>query len=192
MKKNLLITYGILSMVGVLDLAFYYFYQISFAGYYSDVIIFWMWLLCTFTVIIIFWKKIAAKILLVMMILALVLSILPMMLPFFSVFFSMTPFGLRMKKNLNENYRVQIVGYSVMIGPWLEIIEKKGIFEKRVSKISDIEFSNFDHQQRIGHAKDLYFKEETDSTVVITLFYGEPNFTLTINKNNGDLVKISK
>ncbi|WP_278020254.1 hypothetical protein [Flavobacterium ginsengisoli] len=56
-----------------------------------------------------------------------------MMLPFYTLLLSSTSLGLYQNKDLNENYRAQIVGYGVMVQPWLEVIEKKGLFEKELS-----------------------------------------------------------
>lgn len=44
---------------------------------------------------------------------------------FYAFIFSSTPAGLWMNKDLNENYRAQIVSYSVMVPPMLQIVEKK-------------------------------------------------------------------
>ena len=44
---------------------------------------------------------------------------------FYAFIFSSTPAGLWMNKDLNENYRTQIVSYSVMVPPMLQIVEKK-------------------------------------------------------------------
>ena len=72
-----------------------------------------------------FWKKILAKLFLGAIILALILSMAPMGLLFYAFILSSTPFGLWMEKDLNKDYRAQIVSYSVMTPPWLQIIEKK-------------------------------------------------------------------
>lgn len=171
-----------------MDCLLYYFKEISLRGYYSDVILFWLWLILSFTVIIVFWKKLMAKLLLAVLVLAVLLSILPMMLPFFAVVNSTTSLGLYQNKNLNENYRAQIVGYSPMAHPWLEIIEKKGIFEKMAFKCIDSQFMNDDLNTQIRSAKDIIFKNETDSTLTVTLFYGGPNKIITFNKKSGRII----
>ncbi|WP_343558596.1 hypothetical protein [Sphingobacterium sp.] len=85
-----------------------------------------------------------------------------------------------MKKDLNENYRAQIVGYSVLSSPWLEIIEKKGIIEKRIFSCTDNSVNS--EELRIGSAKDIIFNAETDKTLHITLFYGGANKTIILIK----------
>lgn len=170
------------------DIAAYYFYNISLRGYYGDVILFWIWFFSSIAIIILFWKKIMAKLLLGIMVLALGLSILPMAIPFYALVFSATPFGLWMNKDLNENYRAQIVGYSVMAPPVLQIIEKKGIFEKQVFQCKDTELLNDTPNVKIRYAKDIIFGNETGSTLTLTLFYGGPNKILMFDKVTRNII----
>ncbi|MCH5597481.1 hypothetical protein [Niabella ginsengisoli] len=141
-----------------------------------------------------------AKLFIAGILLALVVSILPMALPFSSFIFSMTSLGLKQDKNLNENYRAQIVDYSPIMHPWLEVIEKMGIFERKVFMCTEINLESlagrsidvkYDaqlrHDVRISETKDIIFNNETDSTLTLTLFYGRPNKIITFNKTNGKI-----
>lgn len=181
--------YSAISLLLVADMAAYGFYKISLSGYYSDVILFWLWFFGSIAIVILFWKKIMAKVLLVAMILALIGSILPMMLPFFALVFSTTPFGLRMTKDLNKNYRAQIVGYSVMAYPVLQIIAKKGIVEKQIIQCDDTQLPDNNLDLKIRSAKDIIFDQETDHTLSVTLFYGGPNIKLTFDKSTGNIIR---
>jgi hypothetical protein len=192
-NKNSIIVlriYLILSLLLATDCLLYYFKLISLRGYYSDVILYWLWLVTTFVVIVVFWKKLMAKLLLAGITAAIILSILPMMMPFYAWILSTTSLGLRIDKNLNENYRAQIVSYSAMAPPWLEVIEKQGLLEKRILKSTDYQLMNDSMNVKIRFAKDIIFKNETDSTLTLTLFYGGPNKTITFNKNTGDIITI--
>ncbi|WP_245176799.1 hypothetical protein [Flavobacterium aquidurense] len=131
-----------------------------------------------------------AKLLLAAIIISIILSILPMMMPFYAWILSTTSLGLLIDKNLNERYRAQIVSYSAMASPWLEVIEKNGVIEKRIFKSTDRELMNDNLDVKIRTAKDIIFKSETDSTLTLTLFYGGPNKTITFNKNTGNITKI--
>ena len=131
-----------------------------------------------------------AKLLLTGIILTIILSILPMMIPFYAWILSTTSLGLLIDKNLNENYRAQIVGYSVMASPWLEVIEKHGLLEKRILKSTDYQLMNDDTNAKIRFAKDIIFRNETDSTLTLTLFYGGPNKTITLDKTTGNIIAI--
>ncbi|WP_433834129.1 hypothetical protein [Flavobacterium anhuiense] len=191
-KKTILKLYLIISSLFALDCLLYYFKEISFRGYYSDVIVFWLWLIMSFVIIIVFWKKLLAKLLLASLIVTLVLSIIAMMIPFYAMVLSTTTLGLYKNKDLNEKYRAQIVGYSAMIPPWLEVIEKNGLMEKKIFQCTDYQIMNDNLDMKIRMAKDIIFKNETDSTLTLTIFYGGPNKTLTFNKKTGKIIKIEK
>ncbi|KFC21306.1 hypothetical protein [Epilithonimonas lactis] len=204
MKTSLYI-FILLSILLVADCIAYYFYQISLAGYYSDIILLWLWLLMSLVVIVLFWKKILAKVFLGLMVVTLVLSIAPMGLPFYTFILSMTSAGLRLDKDLNDKYRGQIVGYGVMVYPWLEIIEKHGLLERKILECTEMQLEAFGKERidvkfetqlspdlKISEAKDLFLKSETDSTIAITIFYGGPNKTITFDKINKSLKYISE
>lgn len=193
-KKHIIILriYSILSLFLAINCVLYYFKDISLRGYYSDVILFWLWFVTSFVVVVVFWKKIMAKLLLAAIIVSIILSILPMMMPFFAWVLSTTSLGLIRDRNLTEKYRAQIVSYSAMAPPWLEVIEKNGVIEKRIFKSTDHELMNDNLDVKIRSAKDIIFKSETDSTITLTLFYGGPNKTITFNKNTGNISKIEK
>lgn len=174
-----------LSLLLVADMVAYYCYRISLRGYYSDVLLFWSWLLGSFAIIVLYWKKILAKLLLGAMVLAVVLSILPMAVPFYALVFSTTPLGLWLNKDLHENYRAQIVGYSVMVPPILQVIAKKGLLEQQVFQCSDADLH--DEAVRIRHAKDILWGSETDSTLELVLFYGGPDKRVVFDKRNGKI-----
>lgn len=205
MKKTTAYIFLLLSLLLLADGLMYYFYQMSFAGYYSDIILFWLWFLTSILIIVLFWKKIIAKLFLTAFVLVLIGSIVPMAIPFSEFILSMTSFGLRMDKNLNEKYRVQIVSYDALSHPWLELIEKKGIFERRILKCTETNILNYNNDRidvkyeallrpnpRIGDVKDIFFEIETDSIIVLTLFYGQPNKILTFDKLTNRLVKIEE
>lgn len=189
-KKTLLRIYFIIWTLFVMDCLLYYFKEISLRGYYSDVVLSWLWLISNFVIIIVFWKKLLAKLLLAAIIVTFAISIIAMMLPFYTLLLSSTSLGLYQNKDLNENYRVQIVGYGVMVHPWLEVIEKKGLFEKRIIKCTDSQLMNDNLDIKIRTAKDIIFRSETDSTLTLTLFYGGPNKTITFDKNTGNSIAI--
>jgi len=188
-KKTILRSYLLITLLFALDCLLYYFKEISFRGYYSDVVVFWLWLIMSFVTIIVFWKKLLAKLLLASLIVTLALSIIAMMIPFYAIVLSTTSLGLYKNKDLNEKYRAQIVGYSAMTPPWLEVIEKNGLIEKRIFQCTDSQIMNDNLDMKIRMAKDIIFKNETDSTLTLTLFYGGPNKTLTFNKKTGNSIR---
>ncbi|WP_035691337.1 hypothetical protein [Flavobacterium sp. F52] len=189
-KKIILRVYFIICAFFVLDCLLYYFKEISLRGYYSDVVLSWVWLISSFVIIIVFRKKLISKLFLAAILVTFALSIMAMMLPFYALLLSSTSLGLYQNKDLNKNYRAQIVGYGVMVQPWLEVIEKKGLFEKRIIKCTYSEIMNDNLDIKIRTAKDILFKNETDSTLTLTLFYGGPNKTITFDKKTGNIAAI--
>ncbi|WP_216360282.1 hypothetical protein [Flavobacterium sp. ACN6] len=131
-----------------------------------------------------------AKLLLAALVLTLIVSIIPMMIPFYALLLSTTSLGLYIDKNLNDKYRAQIVGYSAMTSPWLEVMEKNGPIEKRIFKCTDSQIRNDNLNIKIRNAKDILFKKETDSTLTLTIFCGGPNQTITFNKNSGNSIEL--
>lgn len=192
MKKYLLKIYLTLSLLLVADIAAYCLYKISLRGYYADIILFWLWFFTSILVIIVYWKKLLAKLFLGAIILALILSMAPMGLLFYAFILSTSPFGLWMEKDLNKDYRAQIVSYSVMVPPMLQIIEKKGLLEKQIIQCTDSELRDRNIDVSIRNSKDLILQKDTDHTITLTLFYGGPNTTLTFDKATGKLIKIEK
>lgn len=185
LMKVILKLFIVLSSLLFLDILMYYYFFISFAGYYSDIILFWLWFICTVMVIVTYWKKLVAKLFLTSIFLVIILSIVPMMIPFYGFLLSMTPFGLIKNQNLNKNYRAQIVGYSVMVPPSLEIIKKMGLLEKRTFRLENKELEDLNSALRISSAKAIFFRSETVNTLSIELFYGGPNIFITFDKKTG-------
>ncbi|PTS96230.1 hypothetical protein DBR11_19575 [Pedobacter sp. HMWF019] len=189
MRKSILKIYGVISLMLIADLAAYYFYKIGLNGYYSDITLFWLWIFSSIMIVILFWKRIMAKLLLAAMVLVLVLSILPMALPFYTLMLSTTSLGLKMDKDLGKNYRAQIVGYSVMGYPVLQVTERKGIFEKQIFQCNDNQLLNDDPNVKIRDAKDIILDHQTQDTLTLTLRYGIRNKSFTFDKKTGNIVK---
>lgn len=187
-RKTILRLYLLISLLLAIDVLLWYRYKISLAGYYSDVVLFWLWLGGSIAVIISSWKHVLAKLLLATLVLGIVLSVLPMGIPFYALVLSNTSMGLWMNKKLNDRYRAQIVGYSVMTIPWLEVIERKGLLEQRIFMCGDAGLLSDDTNVKIRYAKDILLQQETDSTLTLVLFYGGPNKTVVLRKQDGRLL----
>lgn len=189
MKWNLRV-YLIIFFLLLTDIAAYFYFKYSLAGYYSDCVLIWIWFWYTIYIIISYRKKLLAKIYMALLLLGLVLSVIPMMLPISALLLSSSPYGLWLNKNLNDRYRVQIVGYSIMNGPGLQLIEKHGLLEKEVFSCFDQTIADDRTDVKIRHAKDVRFVGETDTSVTLTLFYGGPDKTISFDKKSGRVVLV--
>ncbi|MFD2556853.1 hypothetical protein [Sphingobacterium tabacisoli] len=184
-KRVILKIYGFLSVLFVTDLIAYFGFEISLRGYFADIILFWFWCFGSFLIVVIFWKTRLAKLFLIGMVSFVLLSMLPMGLPFYALALSTTPFGLRLSKDLNSSYRGQIVSYSVMVPPWLEVMEKRGVVERRVLQCKDRELLDDRSDVKIRYARDISFDSETDTTMTLTLFYIGIEKTFVFDKRTG-------
>jgi len=200
MKKIILYFFGFLSILLLFDIILNYGYDMSFRGYYTDAILFWLWFISSICIIIFYWKKRIAKFFLGGITFIIILSIVPLGLPFYTLLYSMTPAGLKYNKNLNEKYRAQIVGYDVMSYPHLEIIEKIGLLEKKrivCDEFNIIQFSEtikedkyemfHNYVNQIKDSDDILLINENEELIIIGLKFINQSKLLTFNKKTGNL-----
>lgn len=187
-KKQILIrVYLFVSALITLDVVLYCFWQMSFTGYWSDRIIFWIWLLLTPVVTFSFWKKLWAKIYFGLLVVGLILSILPMAIPFFGILLSGSGSGRLNHFNLENNIRIQTVGYGVMGRPRVQIVKDGLLFDKikfedgdeiganDVISIKPEDAKNGEEQElpafAIRDAKNIKLIKETDTSISVKCFF---------------------
>jgi hypothetical protein len=134
--KKLRNGYVLASLLLVLDVSLYLGWRISLAGYWSDRMLFWVWLLLTALVLKRGWKRRATKMYAGLLVALLVLSMVPMMIPFSIIV--MVGFGLDRDytKDIDGRIRIQQTGKSIMAVPTLEVIEKKGVYEQQIGSMN--------------------------------------------------------
>lgn len=178
-KKIFLIFYLFISGLLVVDLVFFYFFKMSFNGYWSDRILLWIWLCTTSMLIIIFWKKIWAKSFLGLLSVGLVLSILPMALPISLFYLSGSGKGRLNHFNLDESLRLQTVAYSLMTIPRVQIVEDGVLFDRIiVEKFAKIS-KNDNIEAKISDAIDAKLVTKNDSSITVKYFF--KNETIQVN-----------
>ncbi len=133
-NKNIVIVYLAITLVFlfgiILSLNNY-----TFAGYYIDKIINWLWLLMTIFIIIWFWKKKVIKIYFGLLISGIILSILPMMIPFYGILLYFSTLGCDQRIQLDDTYRMERGRPGALYNPLITIYKKEGIFEKQISRL---------------------------------------------------------
>lgn len=132
LRLILLWIYAFLSVLFFTGL-FLSFYDYSYAGYYSDKIIGWLWLAMGMAMIIVFWKRLFTKIITGSVIVLLLLSIIPMMVPFYSIVAYFSTIETRQQIALNKKYRIERSRRSPLGIEKIVIFENLGICERRVS-----------------------------------------------------------
>ncbi|SOD18362.1 hypothetical protein [Pedobacter xixiisoli] len=167
-KKQILIRiYLFISVLVVLNVVLYGFWQMSFVGYWSDRVIFWIWLLLTPVTAFSFWKKLWAKIYFWLLIAGLVLSIVPMAIPFFGILLSASGSGRLNHFNLENNIRVQTVGYGVMGRPRIQLVKSGLLFDRVLLEDGDEIKKNDSTWLEIRDAKNAKLINETDTSITV-------------------------
>ncbi|EDM38109.1 hypothetical protein PBAL39_00802 [Pedobacter sp. BAL39] len=166
-KKRHLIIYLITSVLLLANLTADAKFQTSMAGYWGDRALFWLWLFLTIFNLIVFWKNRITKIYLGLLFTGLILSILPMMIPFFAMILSATGKGLLFKTQITPQYRVQIINYSIMSRPHIEIIENKGLLEHRIARTNAEILSTNNNYLEVNELTGARLITETDNTIII-------------------------
>lgn len=141
------------------------FNQYSYAGYYPDKIIGWLWLAMTVFIIIKLWKRKAIKVYFGFLVAGIILSILPMMIPFFALLSYFSRIDSYQRIQLDDHYRIERHRPGALSKVQIAVYQQKGIFEKRIGKIPYVEvlenvlqrpsfeISNDEQQEPIQEAK---------------------------------------
>ena len=133
-NRNIIIAYLVVTLIllseMILNLNKY-----SYAGYYSDKIIGWLWLAMTVFIIIKLWKKKAIKVYFGLLVGAIILSILPMLIPFFGIVSYFSTIGSYQRIQLDDHYRIDRNRPNVLYKPQITIYRREGIVEKQINII---------------------------------------------------------
>jgi hypothetical protein len=151
--KTFKIIYWILTALLFIDTIIYLTNHISLAGYWSDKVLFWAWLITTLIIAATQFSKKWMKGYFVVLGSIIILSMLPMMIPFISII--SFAFGGEGGANfeLNQGIKIQEGRYNgIGLMPAVHIIKNYGIFEKIICE-TDFEFSVNENYYRLEDAK---------------------------------------
>ncbi|KAA5535881.1 hypothetical protein [Paenimyroides baculatum] len=143
----------------------------SFTGYWSDRILFWIWIAVTPFIIILYWKKLVTKLYFGFLILCLILSILPMGILFFGIILSGTGSGRLNHFNLENNIRIQTVAYGVMGRPRVQIVKDGFLFDKIKLEDQDEIEKNDSTWLEVRDAINAQLVKETDTSITVKYFF---------------------
>mgnify|MGYP001021358664 CR=1 FL=1 len=180
-QKNILRFYLFISVLIILNGCLYAFAKMSFAGYWSDRIVFWIWLILTPFVIIFYWKKLIAKLYLGFLVICLILSILPMGILFFGIILSGTGSGRINHFNLENIIRVQTVGYGVIGRPQIQIVKDGFLFDKIMLEEPDEIQKNDSVWLQVRDAKNAQLVKETNTSITVK-YYFEKDTVQTVHE----------
>lgn len=176
--RKLVNGYVLVSLLLVLNVSLYVGWRISLAGYWSDRVLFWIWLVLTAVVLKRGWKRRATKMYAGILAALLVLSMVPMMI-FFSIIV-IVGFGLDRDyaKDIDGRIRIQQAGGSLISRATLEVIEKKGIYERQIGSMSAGELWDKDENYPLPDLVTVYVRQQTKDSIQVELVFKKGNLTL--------------
>jgi hypothetical protein len=151
-------------------------FGISLKGYWSDRILFWIWLSVTANLLLQKWHlkpiRIYARVLFVL----LLLSLIPFFVPFLGII--ITGLGFDRSKNieLKNNIRIQLVNKSIIGRPNLEVIREMYIWEKKIGDMSGFEFD------KIEEIKSIKFLHESEDHFYIRFYTNANSLNFILDK----------
>lgn len=166
----LLRIYIVLTIFLVLDAAMYFFYRISLPGHVSDWLLFWVWVILTAVVIVIYlikrWVKAHTISYATFMVFATVLMVGPLRETLVSTFSER-----RARYKLNDRLELQEYSLGIMAPPKIIAIKSFWIYE-RIIGVTDCELEVNDVYYRIHDAEsiNLLSVQDTDSLRVAFKF----------------------
>ncbi|MBP2618759.1 hypothetical protein [Chryseobacterium jejuense] len=137
-NKNIVIAYFVVTFIFLSEVVLN-FNKYSYAGYYTDKIMSWLWLAMTVFIIIRLWKKKAIKAYFGLLVAGIILSILPMMIPFFALVSYFSTIDSYQRIQLDDNYRIERHRPGALAKPQIAIYKQEGIFEKEMGRTPYIE-----------------------------------------------------
>lgn len=105
----------------------------SFSGYHTDKILFWIWLILTFTILIAYWKKKAIKIYTVILLISLFLAYLPMGIPLFALYSFAIGEDTLCDYSIDPDHRIVEVKQIMATKPNIQLTKRYFIFEKIIN-----------------------------------------------------------
>lgn len=110
-------------------------YGMQFAGYWTEKVIAWQWLVLTPIFIWVFWQYKTVKAFLAGLVLLLIGSILAMAIPFFGFLLYITTIDDHQRIKLDENTRLELTNQHTLCMTGVYVYQKKwGIFEQNKAR----------------------------------------------------------
>ncbi|MFN1219313.1 hypothetical protein ACKW6Q_20300 [Chryseobacterium kwangjuense] len=130
-NRDVIIAYIIITSIFIIGVILS-FNRYSFAGYYTDKVINWLWLASTLFTIIWFWKKKAAKIYGALLVSFVCLSIVPMAIPFFGIVYYFSTIDDFQQIQLDAPYRIERTIPAALSRAKILVYKNEGLLERQV------------------------------------------------------------
>ncbi len=166
----------LLSVVLAVDYILFTEYEITFAGYWTDRIIIWLWIISFAATLYFFRKKIWSKIIAIAAAIIILVGIVTV-IPGVLIISSFTGANRDSHFQLDHEYRLQ-VERSIMARPRMALIRRNFIFEKKVQSVWQFEgvtpdAASIDPKQ----VTDARLIDKNDNVVTVQYFYEKGAFT---------------
>ncbi|UZR94749.1 hypothetical protein [Chondrinema litorale] len=158
MNFKVLISYLSISSLLLTDIILYINWEISYRGYWTDRILFWIWFSLTTYIIYYYWNKKIIKIYVGALISFIILSMLPMMIPFIIIITTITGTDRSCNQEISENIRIQEIAKSPIAMPQIQVIEKTWLIDKVIGE-RDFSISLGENSHRICNAESITLEE---------------------------------
>ena len=178
-ETRLIRFYLIISALMILNLCLFVSARMSFAGYWSDRILFWIWVFTTPFIIILCWMKLFTKIYFGLLMITLILSFLPMAVPFFAIFLSASGEGRINHFNLDNNMRIQIVNYGILGRPRVQVVKDNFLFDQIKYEDQDEIQKNDSTWFELRDAKNVILINETANSITVKYFFENDTLNTT-------------
>jgi hypothetical protein len=155
-----------LTLIVVVNFFLYINYSMSIAGYWSERIIIWLWIILTVYLIGKNWYDNLAQASCSLLIFLIVLSMIPMMIPFLAIMNIITCNDRIFVRKLGENMRIQIMQKSPVVGQGIEIVEQGYILEKAIVQV-DAEIRD------IRKAKSIKILKNTKDSLKLEFIFSD-------------------
>jgi hypothetical protein len=152
--RILQIIYWTITGLLIADAVLYFEFSISLAGYLSDRVLLWTWLVLTGAIISANFRKKWARVYSIALGIVVALSMLPMMIPFLAIIGFAFGDDRNASYELDSLYRIQETSPPGPIIPRIQLIKNVGLLEKVVGD-TEFKFQIDDASYRLYDAKSI-------------------------------------
>lgn len=186
-RKRLLLFYLLFTVLYIIYYGVYKNYGISLSGYYSDVLLFWIWLAATIGMIRLFWPEKGFRIAFYLSLPVLLVAILWNLRFFAEGVMATTPVGYISSFDINNEYKARVERNLPGVRhpeSMVKIFRKKGILEKEITKdfAEDFEWAVGEHLIP-EEITDIQFISENKEELVLDFFFFENHYPVSFDQS---------
>ncbi|MBT30959.1 MAG: hypothetical protein CMO01_14970 [Thalassobius sp.] len=156
-------------------------WEISYRGYWTDRILFWIWFSLTTYIIYYYWNKKIIKIYVGALISFIILSMLPMMIPFIIIITTITGTDRSCHQEISKNISIQESTKSPITIPKIQVVEKTWLIDRVIGE-RDFSIPLREDYYRICKAKSITLEENLKGERMIIFSFEDGEVKWDLNK----------